>query len=154
MPGTGGASPERESSLVGSLLARAGSSARELRFVLAGGTVACVYLTSTSLLAFVGVPFQVALIVGSVVALSLHFTLQRLFVWPAESDFALPFRHQIGRYLLLTGVQYALTAASTAILPSALGLATEVVYLATVALTVTANYLVFRQLIFHSSETD
>jgi MurNAc alpha-1-phosphate uridylyltransferase len=120
------------------------------RYALAGCVVATVYLLTTTVLAVgVGLPFQVALISGFAVALSLHFTLQRLFVWTHREGFALPFRRQMGRYLLTAGVQYGLTAASTSFLPPVLGIAPELVYLATAPILTTANFLVFRHGVFH-----
>ncbi len=110
-----------------------------------------VYLSATTLLADVaGLPFQVALAGGFCLALSVHFTLQRLFVWAHRDDFALPLRHQAGRYLALAVLQYAITAASTTLLPSALGVPTEAIYLATVAIITCVNFVVFRHGIFHA----
>jgi len=122
-----------------------------IRFALAGGTVALVYLTTTTVLAEVfGVPFQAALAIGFSVGLLVHFTLQRLFVWTHHEEFALPLRHQVGRYLMVSAAQYGVTAASVALLPAALGVSAEAVYLATVAVLVSANFLVFRYGIFHA----
>jgi putative flippase GtrA len=122
-----------------------------VRFALAGGTVALVYLTTTLVLAeIVGVPFQVALVIGFCVGLIVHFTLQRVFVWTHHEEFALPLHHQAGRYLVVAGVQYGVTAASTALLPTALGVSTEIVYLVTVAVVLSVNFLVFRHRIFHA----
>jgi putative flippase GtrA len=122
-----------------------------VRFALAGGTVALVYLTTTTVLAeVVGVPFQVALAIGFCVGLIVHFTLQRMFVWTHYEEFALPLHHQAGRYLLVAGVQYGVTAASTSLLPAALGVSTEIVYLVTVAIVLSVNFLVFRTRIFHA----
>jgi putative flippase GtrA len=123
-----------------------------VRFVLAGSFVALVYLLTTSFLALVvGVPFQLALALGFCLGLTVHFTLQRLFVWMHEQDFALPLRHQAGRYLLIAGTQYGITAASTALLPAALGLPTETVYLITFPIVASANFLVFRNGVFHAA---
>lgn len=122
-----------------------------LRFALAGGTVMLVYLSVTTVLAeVVGVPFQAALAIGFSVGLMVHFTLQRLFVWTHHEEFALPLRHQAGRYLTVAAAQYGVTAASTSLLPSALNVSTEVVYLATAAVIVCTNFLVFRHVIFHA----
>ncbi len=122
-----------------------------VRYALAGGTVLVVYLTTTTVLADVfGVPFQAALAIGFSVGLMIHFTLQRFFVWTHHEEFALPLRHQVGRYLTFAGVQYGVTAASTSLLPSALNVSTEVVYLATVVVIVCTNFLVFRHRIFHA----
>lgn len=121
-----------------------------LRFALAGSTVALVYLLATTLLAVVaGLPFQAALAIGFCLALAVNFTLQRSFVWTRREDFALPLRHQIGRYLLAAGVQYGITAAIIALLPPVVGLSSEIVYLATVALMAAVNFLVSRNRIFH-----
>lgn len=122
-----------------------------VRFGIAGGTVALVYLTTTTILAdVVGMPFQAALAIGFCVGLMVHFTLQRTFVWVHNEDFALPLRHQASRYLVVAAIQYGLTAASTSLLPSILGISTEIVYLVTVAMIVSINFVVFRHGIFHA----
>jgi putative flippase GtrA len=112
--------------------------------------VTLVYLGTTTVLAsVVGMPFQIALIIGACVGLSVHFTLQRFFVWAHHEEYALPLNHQAARYLAVAGAQYGLTAASTLILPAALGLPVELVYLATVAILVSGNFLIFRNTVFH-----
>jgi putative flippase GtrA len=112
-----------------------------VRFALAGATVACVYLVTTIVLADVaGIPFQVALAGGFCVGLIVHFALQRVFVWISHEEFALPLHHPAGLYLIVAGVQYGVTAASTSLLPTALGVSTELVYLATVAVLVSATF--------------
>jgi putative flippase GtrA len=121
------------------------------RFALSGGVVTLVYLLTTTVLAEVaGLPFQLALAIGFVVGLAVHFTLQRTFVWVHHEEFALPMHRQAGRYLLVAAVQYGFTAASTALLPQALGVPVEAVYLVTVAVVVTVNFIVFRMLVFHA----
>lgn len=121
------------------------------RFALAGATVALVYLASTTALAdVVGLPFQVALPIGYSLGLIVHFTLQRVFVWAHGEAFALALHHQALRYLSVAAVQYGVTAASTALLPSALGVPTELVYVVTVALVTATNFVVFRHGIFHA----
>lgn len=121
-----------------------------VRFVIAGGTVAVVYLGSTTLLAdVIGLPFEVALILGYLIGLTVHFSLQRLFVWIHLDGFALRMPHQIGRYVCLACVIYGTTALSTTFLPGPLGLPIEVVYLSTAILISCVNFLVFRYRIFH-----
>ncbi len=128
--------------------------AQGTRFALGGGLVLAVYLGTTTLLAsVVGLPFQVALIIGFAVGLTLHFTLQRVFVWAHHEEFALSLHRQLGRYLALAAAQYAVTAASTSLLPAPLGLSTEVVYLATAAVVISLNFLLFRTRIFHPKAT-
>jgi putative flippase GtrA len=126
-----------------------------VRYVLAGGTVAGVYLLSTLILAdVIGLPFQVALAIGFCLALLVHFSLQRLFVWTHHEEFALPLQHQAGRYVLVAGIQYGLTAASTSLLPPLLGIPVEIVYLVTVAVLVCTNFLVFRYGVFHARSAE
>src|SRR6202167_464742 len=120
------------------------------RYALAGAFVGLVYvLTTTFLAVVVGLPFREALAIGFALQLAVHFTLQRTFVWVHEEEFALPIRHQTGRYLAVAGAQLGLTAASTSLLPAVLGVSAEVVYLGTVALLTTVNFLLFRNVVFH-----
>ncbi len=122
-----------------------------LRFGLAGGSVALLYVAVTTVLSQVlGVPFELALAIGFVSGLLLHFTLQRVFVWTHHEEFALGLRNQVGRYLTMAAAQYGTTAASVALLPGALGVATEIVYLVTMAVVTTTGFLVMRLLIFHA----
>jgi putative flippase GtrA len=129
----------------------AGTVGQGVRFAIAGGTVALVYLTTTTVLAEVlGVPFQAALAAGFAVGLCVHFTLQRAFVWRDHDAFVLALHHQLARYLVLAGTQYGVTAVSTAVLPGVLGVSAEIVYLATVFGVTVANFLIFRSRVFHS----
>jgi putative flippase GtrA len=123
-----------------------------VRFGLAGGLVTLLYLTVTTVLSqVVGLPFEVALIIGFISALLLHFTLQRLFVWVPSDGFALGMSHQVRRYLLMAGSQYGITALSTAVLPSALGVSTELVYLGTMVVVTSTGFVVMRFIIFHGN---
>jgi putative flippase GtrA len=123
------------------------------RYLIAGGFVAFVALAVTTVLAeVVGLPFELALPIGSLVSVSLHFSLQRVFVWAHHEEFALPLRHQLPRYLALVAVQYTITALSIALLPGALGVPTEAVYLGTVLVLGSTNFLLFRHVIFHRGE--
>jgi putative flippase GtrA len=132
-----------------------GLSGQGLRYALAGGTVAAVYLTTTTVLAeVIGIPFQTALAIGFGVAVAVHFTLQRVFVWVHHEPFALPLHHQAGRYLIVAGAQYGVTAASVAVFPAALGLPSEVVYLATAVVLTGATFVVFRHRIFHADSAE
>ena len=122
------------------------------RFVLAGGFVAVVYVATTSLLSLAGLAFEVALAIGFCTALATHFTLQRRFVWKHASGFALPVGRQAIRYLTLAGVEYGVTAGVTATVPSAIGVPTEIVYLAVAAAISVTNFLLFRGRVFHAAE--
>src|ERR1039458_4815150 len=118
MRGSAGTGGVRE--LVRALRApESGLLGQGVRFALSGGAVTLVYLGTTTVLADVaGLPFQAALAIGFSVAIAVHFTLQRLFVWTHHEEFALPLHQQAGRYLAVAAVQYGVTAASTALLPA------------------------------------
>jgi putative flippase GtrA len=120
------------------------------RFALAGSLVAVVYVSVTTLLhsAF-AVPFQIALAIGFCTGVALHFTLQRLFVWRYHEQFALAINHQAVRYLLVCATQYGVTALSTSLLPGALGLPVEIVYVSTMLTVSGINFLLFRGRVFH-----
>lgn len=138
--------------LVGRLLTpESGLLGQGVRYLVNGGTTTVIYLSSTTLLALVvGLPFEVALAIGFSLAVTVNFTMHRLFVWVHREEFALPLHHQFGRYITLAGTQYGLTATSIAVLPRVLGLSTEVVYLATATALATVNFVVFRQRVFHA----
>jgi putative flippase GtrA len=132
-----------------------GLTGQGFRYAVAGVFVAGVYLLTTTILAVVvGLPFQVALSIGFGSGLGIHFTVQRLFVWVHEEEFALPFFHQARRYLVLAGAQYAVTATTTSLLPRAVGLSAEIIYLITVTVLATANFLLFRNVVFHPKPAD
>jgi putative flippase GtrA len=131
-----------------------GLAGQGLRFVIAGGIVASVYLTVTTVLheAF-DVRFQIALAGGFTVGLCIHFTLQRLFVWRHHERFALPIRHQAARYLCMCAVQYGLTALATTLLPGPLGLPVEGIYVVSALSLACLNFAVFRSRVFHAGVT-
>jgi putative flippase GtrA len=122
-----------------------------VRFLVAGGIVLVVYVTTTTVLAdVVGLHFQVALAIGFAVGLLVQFNLYRVFVWVHHEEFALPVHHQVGRYLTAAGANYGLTAVCTAVLPGVLGVPTEAVYLVMVAALPVLNFVVLRYVIFHA----
>jgi putative flippase GtrA len=124
-----------------------------MRYAVAGAFVALVYLLTTTLLAVVvGLPFREALVIGFTLQLAVHYTLQRTFVWVHNEEFALPFKHQARRYLTVAAGQFAVTTASTSLLPPVLGLSTEVVYLMTAGSLTVANFLLFRNVVFHPEQ--
>jgi putative flippase GtrA len=124
---------------------------RAARFVIAGGAMSVFYLSLTSILAVIGIPFQAALIVSFLAAVALHFTLQRVFVWSQRGEYALPLRQQLQKYLPLVVVQYLTTAGATAILPAWMGLPVLAVYIGITLLYSLFNFLFFRARIFHAA---
>jgi putative flippase GtrA len=141
----------RSLDLIGYLCsADSGAKGQLARYGVAGGLVTAVYVTVTTVLAqLVELPFEVALVSGFLLALAVHFTLQRRFVWSTHAGFDLAMRHQVIRYLTMMGTQYGCTAASTALLPGVLGLPTELIYVATVAVVAASGFLIMRFAIFY-----
>ena len=144
-------SGQRLLQLVRSLLSPgSGVVGQGVRFLLAGGVVVVVYVTTTIVLAdVIGIHFQIALAIGFAVAMAVQCTLYRGFVW-AHSEYALPMHHQAGRYVTAAAAGYGFSAACTSVLPSALGVPTEAVYLVMVAALPVINFLLLRYVIFHA----
>jgi putative flippase GtrA len=122
------------------------------RYILIGCASAAVYLLSTTLFALaLGLPFEAALAAGSCVTVAFNFTAQRTFVWVHEGQFALSLHRQFGRYMYVVAAQYGVTALSVGVLPHLLGLASEIVYLATAASLAAVNFVAFRYGVFHAA---
>jgi putative flippase GtrA len=122
-----------------------------LRFVLSGGLVALVYVTTTTVLHdLFDLPFELALAIGYVLSAVSHYTLQRLFVWRHAERFALRAHRQLVRYVCVSGSQYGLTVLATARLPGLLNVPVEAVYLTTVLTLAVVNFVIFRSQVFHA----
>jgi putative flippase GtrA len=133
------------------LTPEAGLLGQGVRYILGGCTSAGVYILSTTVLALVvGLPFELALAIGFCLMIAVNFTLHRVFVWVNREGFALPLRRQFGRYLSVAGVQYGVTAVSVAVLPRALGLPAEVVYLLSAVSFAAISFTAFRYGVFHA----
>jgi len=133
------------------LRAIGGSSPQLVRYAIAGAIVGLTYVALTLALSGpAGWPIQLAIPVAYALAVALHFALQRLFVFRDREAFVLATHRQVGRYLVLCLVQYALTAASTAVLPGLLGLPESVVYVGTVAVVSAGAFVVLRTSVFHA----
>ena len=121
-----------------------------IRYGIAGGCVALVYLGVPLLLHdVVGVPIEVAIPIAYVLALTLHFNLQRHFVFRHIDEFALSTRQQIGRYAMIAAVQYPTTALATAFLPGLLHISSDAAFLIiSLSISLTA-FLMLRGHVFH-----
>jgi putative flippase GtrA len=124
-----------------------------LRYAIAGGTVALVYLgVPLALNGGAGLPIEVAIPIAYVLALCLQFNLQRHFVFRHVDEFALSQRSQAGRYVVIAAIQYPTTAVATAVLPGLLGLSERATFLA-VSLTMSVVFfIVLRTRIFHPDD--
>ena len=121
-----------------------------VRYGAAGATVAVVYLAVPLVLnGVIGVPIEVAILLAYVLAVTLHFNLQRHFVFRHVDEFALSARQQIGRYLVIGAIQYPTTALATAFLPGLLGVSQRVIFvLVTLVMSVTF-FVLLRGHVFH-----
>ena len=99
-----------------------------------------------------GAPIQAAIPVAYVLAVTLHFNLQRHFVFRHVVEFALSRRKQITRYVAVGAVQYPVTALSTAFVPGLLGISERAAFVATTLLISVTFFLVLRGHVFHPSE--
>ena len=130
----------------------AGVVGQGLRFAIAGGCVGLIYVATTAVLSEVaGLRFQLALILGFSVAVAAHFTLQRFFVWVRKDGFALTTKGQMQRYAVVSGAQYASTAAATAVVPQVIDVRVLIVYVTWTALASIVNFLVLGRGVFHGS---
>ena len=129
---------------------REGLLGEGVRFLLTGGLAAATNVLVTNLLAYVvGLPFELALVIGFGTAIAGQFALFRAWVWGHHEQFALPVHHQVTRFLFVAAVIFGFTAACTSLLPGALGIPTEAVYLACVAASPLISFLISRNGIFH-----
>lgn len=117
---------------------------------MAGATVAAFYLAVPLLLnGLLGIPIEVAILIAYILAVTLHFNLQRHFVFRQVDAFALSVRQQIGRYLIIGAIQYPTTALATAVLPGLLGVSERVVFVAVTIVMSLTFFLLLRGHVFH-----
>jgi putative flippase GtrA len=120
------------------------------KFVLTGALVGGTHLALVTLMVLAGVPIQAALALAYLVALAVHFTLNRQWVFAEHSGYALHFSRQGVRYLLIAGLSYAGTAISVAVLPGLLDIPQlAAFFMAAIAMAgvsfVLLNFWVFRR---------
>jgi putative flippase GtrA len=119
------------------------------RYAVAGAATALVYFGVTLILATVGTPIQIAIVVGWLCSLCAHFSLQRFFVFRRAAGFELQLHRQLARYLGTATVQYALTATATAVLPEALHVDARLVYVITALVAALVVFTILRLKVFH-----
>jgi putative flippase GtrA len=121
-----------------------------IRYCIVGGCVALVYLGVPLLLHDVaGMPIEAAIPIAYVLAITLHFNLQRRFVFRHIDEFALTTRNQVGRYAMIAAVQYPTTAVATAVLPGLLHISSDVAFLIVSPTISVITFLVLRGHVFH-----
>lgn len=121
-----------------------------IRYGIAGAIVGLVYLALPLVMKDdLDWPIEVAIPIAYLIAVTLHFNLQRHFVFIHVERFALSTRQQIGRYVAIGAVQYPVTALSTAFLPGALGISQREDYVLTVITISVVSFLMLRTHVFH-----
>jgi putative flippase GtrA len=118
------------------------------RYAVTGATVAGFYVGGTLALSHLGMPMAAAIAIAYTCAVSLHFALQRTFVFRG-AQFGLSVREQALRYLVIGVVQYSVTAGATESLPDLVGVSPEVAYLLATVTFSAAGFLVLRSQVFH-----
>ena len=91
------------------------------KFAATGVLVGGSHLVLVTLAVLAGVPIQLALALSFAVALAMHFTLNRRWVFASEDGYALRLSRQGLRYLAVAATSYAGTSISVAVLPDILG---------------------------------
>ena len=109
-----------------------------------------VYLAVPLLLHdLLGLPIEAAIPIGYALAITLHFNLQRHFVFRHIDEFALTAKQQIGRYVVIAAIQYPITALATAVLPGLLHISADAAFVI-ITLTISLTFfLVLRGHVFH-----
>ena len=125
------------------------------RYALAGALVAGVYVCAVLLLSGpLHVAIQIAILVAYLLAVCLHFALQRWVVFAHVDEFSLSADRQIGRYIVVTLLQYVATAAGTALLPDIVDISETAAYLLLAATTPVAAFAALRAGVFHGPRRD
>jgi putative flippase GtrA len=120
-----------------------------VRFAFTGGLVAVVaFVCMTVQLTALDVPGQVALVITYLVSTTLHFSLNRQWVWHGEHGYELHITAQGRRYLCVVLLSYGVNAVSLAWLPGLLGVPQLAVYFVVTAVLAVISYLVFRHWVF------
>jgi putative flippase GtrA len=133
-----------------SSLARIPSAVSAARFAVSGLAVAVFHLSAVTILNLAGMPIQGALALGYALALGLHFTLNRGWVFASGGRYALSLSAQGARYLCVALSSYGLTAAALKVLPDASGMSDLQVFLAVTISLGVVNFLVLRAWVFRS----
>lgn len=133
------------------LIARIPPVAVLVKFVLTGGFVASVQFGAVIALVLLGVPIQIALALTMIVVLTLHFSLNRQWVFASDSDYAVRLSGQGARYLVAAGISYGGLALGTAVFPAVLGVPDLVGLLLASAVMTVVNLAVLHLWIFRTA---
>ncbi len=123
-----------------------------VRYVVAGATVAGVYLaTPLVLTSILGFPIEAAIPLAYLSAVCLRTNLQRHFVFRHVPVFALSIRGQAAKYVAIGAIQYPTAATATAVLSGALRVSAQVIFVCMAITMSAAAFLLPRAYVFHAS---
>jgi putative flippase GtrA len=122
-----------------------------LRFIVTGGFVAAVQFAVVIVLVLVGLPIQLALALTMIVVLTLHFSLNRQWVFASDSGYAFHLSGQGVRYLIAAGISYGGLALGTAVFPPLLGIPDLAGLLLASAVMTCINFAVLHLWIFRAA---
>lgn len=91
---------------------------------------------------------QAALVTAYAIALAVHFSLNRRYVFSSGSGYALSLSAQGARYTAVALASYALTSVALAVLPTLLGTTELLVFYAVAPAQTAVTFLVLRRWIF------
>lgn len=138
-------------SRISELVARIPPFAVLARFAVTGGFVAAVQFGVVILLTLLGLPIQVALALTMIVVLTLHFSLNRQWVFASDSEYAFHLSGQGARYLVAAAISYGGLAFGTAVFPAVLGVPDLVGLLLASAVMTVVNFAVLHLWIFRTA---
>jgi putative flippase GtrA len=119
------------------------------RFAVSGLAVQAVYAVLMALfLLGLGLPRQLALALSYSGALTVHFTLNRQFVFAPSDGYAHGLSSHGRRYLLVAVATYGVSALGLAVIPEALGVAPYVGWLLVTATIAVLNFLFLGRFVF------
>jgi putative flippase GtrA len=122
--------------------------AQVTRFAIVGTIVAAVYFAvTTALVVLAGAPTQLAVVIGYICSLAVHFTANRKFVFASSHGYALHLSAQGSRYLVVALSSYACTAILVALAHRA-GLPELLVALVIPVLFAAVTFLTLRGWVF------
>jgi putative flippase GtrA len=123
------------------------------KFAFTGALVAITHLGLVSGMTLGGVPIQIALALAFLVAIAMHFTLNRQWVFRHESGYALRFSSQGLRYLAAAALSYACTAIGVAVLPDALGIPQLAAFFLMTGIMACITFAILHLWVFHTHAT-
>lgn len=121
-----------------------------VRFGLTGALAFAIYTGGTLLLSGpLGLPIVLAIGLAFSASVAFNFTMQRHFVFLDRETFALRARTQLGRYIFAATCNYLLTSLIVTVVPDALGVSQQLVFVVTAVVMSLVGFTVVRWWIFH-----